>query len=354
MSSEVPPDWLLIETVARLQRLARHQYRPTQPMIYRTVREASGIRYDYETVNERLEYLRAQRVLMRYPGDYYSSVRWRIHPEYVPEPPIPDPYTEEQRARLLETLKETEAEEARRTGKAREARRMKDRERARARRIEARRRKARQAFEPQRLDDINGGLIDCVGIVSMIEEDPGSVLIMDTETTGLYCYEDDVLELSIINGAGRTVYSRRFAAWKEEWPEAQEIHGIRPEDVDGLSRLEDEAAKVSGLIRRARALAGYNLSFDLSFLTEAGVRFPTVPLCDVMEEFAEVYGEWADWIDEGQGGWKWQKLTTAGRHYGIDIEGAHGSLRDCQITLGVLKRMAKEPESVRHRDRGGD
>ncbi len=350
MSSEAPPDWMVIETVARLQRLARHQHCPTQPMIFKTINEASDIRYDYEAVNERLEYLRGQRVLMRYPGDYYSSVRWKIHPAYVPEPPIPDPYTEEQRAGMLARVNEREQEEAREAERAREIRRKKDRERSRLRRIEERRRKARSSLDRQRPDDINGGFTDCVGIVSMIEEDPGDVLILDTETTGLYYLLDDVLELSIINGAGRTVYSRRFAAWKEEWPDAQRIHGIGPKDVEGLSKLEDEAAKISELLRGAKALAGYNLTFDLAFLTQAGVRFPRLLLCDVMEEFAEVYGEWADWIEDGEGGWKWQTLTTAGRHYHIDTQGAHGSLRDCQITLEVLRRMAREPEAVRHRE----
>lgn len=213
------------------------------------------------------------------------------------------------------------------------------------------RREAREALKPQDIEELyRMEETDCASIATMIEDDPGGVLILDTETTGLSPEDDDILELSIINGSGRIVYSKRFGSWLEEWPEAQRVHGISPEDVKGLPTIETEAAKITGLLRRARAIAGYNVYFDTFFLARSGVRIPKVPHCDVMEDFAQVYGQWEDWINDGLGGWKWQKLTKAGKHYGISTEGAHGSLRDCEITLGVLKRIAKEPERVRFRE----
>lgn len=83
------------------------------------------------------------------------------------------------------------------------------------------------------------------------------------------------------------------------------------------------------------------------FLANAGVIIPKVPVMDVMYQFAEIYGQWENWINDGEGGYKWQTLTTAGRYYGLDTSGAHGSLRDCQITLEVLRNMATKPKKKR-------
>lgn len=350
--SEAPPDWLVIEAVNRLQRLARHQHNPTQTMITKTVKEAAGRPYGWEAVADVLERLGSQKVLWRTPGDYYSSVRWRIHPEYVPDESVGgDPYSPEERARLRSAARKEEEREADHRRKAAARKEAQDRERAEERTRRRRKEKARQGVDPfEALDRLSGaGGLESPQVAEILEEDPGAVLIIDSETTGLSRWADDVLELSIINGAGRTVHTSRYGSWLKKWPEAQEVHGIRPEDVEGLPTFEEDAAKISGLLRRARVLAGYNVWFDLGFMAAAGIRFPDVPTCDVMEEFAQVYGDWEDWIDDGRGGYKWQRLTTAGAHYGIDTQGAHGSLRDCQITLEVLKRIAKEPEAVRHR-----
>lgn len=352
-----PPEWLIIETVNRLQRLARHEHNPTQTMITREVREKGGESYSWEAVGDVLERLGEEKVLLRTAGDYYCSVRWKIHPEYIPDESVGgDPYSSEQRARLRERAREEEQEAREAKEKAAKRKRERERERrkeeAEARRIEKLRGEARKGADPHgelmRLWESKS--IEAPDVLRIAEEDPGAVLIIDTETTGLSGSSDDVLELSIIDGAGRIIHTARYSSWLREWPEAQEIHGITPEDVEGLPKLESDAAKVSGILRRARVLAGYNIWFDADFLAFAGIRFPAaVRVYDVMETFAAVYGEWADWIDEGRGGWKWQKLTTAGKYYHIDTRGAHGSLRDCQITLEVLRKLAKEPESKRHR-----
>ena len=39
------------------------------------------------------------------------------------------------------------------------------------------------------------------------------------------------------------------------------------------------------------------------------------------------------------GTYKWQKLTTAAEHYGIDTTGAHDALDDCIMTMKVLRCM---------------
>ena len=359
--SEAPPEWMVIEAVNRLQKLARHRHNPTQTMITQTVREQSGEVYPWEAVADVLERLGAQKVLWRTSGDYYSSVRWRIHPEYFPDESVGgDPYSQDQRARLREMAEEEEERTTTAKENAAERKRKRDRKRAKelaeARRTARLRGEARKEADPDReLSKVSSaGELEAPEVLKILEDDPGAVFVIDAETTGLSGYSDDVLELSIINGAGRTVHTSRYGSWLKEWPEAEAVNGIGPEDVEGLPTFESDAAKVSGLLRRARVLVGYNVWFDLEFMAAAGVEFPAVPAYDVMEGFAQVYGEWEDWIDEGRGGYRWQKLTTAGRYYHIDTTGAHASLRDCQITLEVLKKLAREPEAKRHRTGPGD
>lgn len=335
----VPPDWLIIEAVIRLQGLKRHENNPTAMMIHKEIIRASGVPYTWEYTHEKLEDLASQRVLMRTPGSYRRSVRFRIHPDYYPEEPLKDPYTEAEREALRRTIKPQ--------GKSPED---KEREaRARKRRQKNIRAELMKGTKRQPMTELyKAPRLNSVQVQEIMDQDPGDVWIIDTETTGLNVHDNDILELSIINGYGQTIYTGRFNSIKDEWPEAQAINRISPQDVRGLPLFVTEAPRISGKLRRARVIVGYNVWFDIDFLNAGGVIFPHVPICDIMDEFARVYGEWADWIGE-EGGYKWQKLTTAGQYYNIDTKGAHGSLRDCEITLGVLKGLAKEPERNRRR-----
>lgn len=185
------------------------------------------------------------------------------------------------------------------------------------------------------------GMADLGTVAQLLDDDPGGLLILDTETTGLDPHRDDVLELSIINGSGRAlVKGCRYGSHLMSWPDAEAVNGIRPIMVRHLQPLSDDAPRISGLLRRASVIAGYNVFFDIGFLECHNVRLPkAVQFFDVMEAFAEIYGEWAQWLDNGNGGWRWQKLTTAGRYYDLDTVGAHGSFKDCQLTLEVLKKI---------------
>ena len=353
--NDVPPDWLILETVIRLQGQKRHEYNPTAPMIYKTIVKETGISYRWEFANERMEELARQRVLLRKSGDYLSSVRYRIHPDYYPEEPLNDPYTEAEREALRKRINPNHRSPEEIDREARERAEFERETKLRRQRLQRQRERTRGRMVRQSAYDLyQYGDMETPQVMELLDNDPGDVFVIDTETTGLDPYRDDVLEVSIINGYGRTVYTKRLNSWLEEWPEAQAIHGIGPQDVKDCPRLETEAPTISGLLRRARVIVGYNVFFDIGFLTKAGVIFPKVPTCDVMEEFSQIYGEWADWINDGEGGYKWQRLTDAGHYYHIDTQGAHGSLRDCQITLEVLRRVAREPERLRHRQRYDD
>lgn len=338
-----PPDWMLLEAVIKTS--SGHDNQPSTEVISNYISRTYNKTYHWEDLKDKLDLMASGGIFIRWPGNYYISPQWGIHPDYYPPEGLRDPYSEQEREFLRDELLQREI----RAQERKEAKREYDR--ARYRHAVKMRKRAQMRPSPEEIDKIHDRprkWIECPEVVAMIDDDPTSVIIIDTETTGLSSSDDDVLELSIINGSGKTILSKRYGSWLDRWPEAERIHFIKPEDVKDLPTLETDCASISHILRNARIIAGYNVWFDLWFLIHAGVKIPNVPICDVMEEFSIVYGEWCDWIDY-DGGYKWQTLTTAARYYKIDHTGAHGSLRDCLMTLGVMQHIAREPESKRHR-----
>ena len=82
--------------------------------------------------------------------------------------------------------------------------------------------------------------------------------------------------------------------------------------------------------------------YDLRFLSAnaIGAENSKATVIDVMQDFADIYGEWSD----KYGCNKWQKLTKCAEYYGYDWENdtAHDSLADCRATLYCYKKMLKE------------
>lgn len=164
-------------------------------------------------------------------------------------------------------------------------------------------------------------------------------IILDTETTGLKPEIDELLQVSIIDTNGHTlldVYLRPTRC--TEWPEAMEINRITPEMVAGCPTIHDigVSMQISRILESADHIIGYNTMFDIGFLAAAGFDVPQQDeLIDVMEEFAEIYGELRD-----DGSYKWQRLTTAAAYYGYQWPiNAHNSLGDCLATLHVYNCM---------------
>ena len=62
----------------------------------------------------------------------------------------------------------------------------------------------------------------------------GKIICVDIETTGLDMANDEILQISIINGRGKTLYNSYIRPeHKREWKEAEEINKIGWEAVQG-------------------------------------------------------------------------------------------------------------------------
>lgn len=164
-------------------------------------------------------------------------------------------------------------------------------------------------------------------------------IVLDTETTGLSSDYDEILQLSIIDNNGNTLYNQYFKPQHcSEWEQAQAINGISPEMVKNCPTIDTELLKIQAIFASVRKIVGYNIFFDLDFLLAGGVDIAEdTEIVDVMRDFAEIYGEWNDYYAD----YKWQKLTTCANYYGYDWgdDTAHDSLSDCRATLFCYKAM---------------
>lgn len=174
-----------------------------------------------------------------------------------------------------------------------------------------------------------------------------NIIIIDTETTGADPATDELLQVSIINGAGDILFDRHIRPTKATcWPEAEQINHISPDKVQSEPTIEDLLPDIQRIVSKADCIIGYNVVFDIDFLRWANCAFPDwsgdTPSCliiDVMELFAAIYGSWNPYYQN----YRWQKLATAADyyHYRWDNAPAHNALGDCYATLHIWRRMVE-------------
>ena len=167
-------------------------------------------------------------------------------------------------------------------------------------------------------------------------------ICFDVETTGLNPKNDEILQISIIDGEGGVLLSTYVKPKHHtSWYAAQKIHKITPEMVIDAPSPEDIIPVLQGIFDSADLVLGYNVYFDIGFIEKWAINLKeSCTVCDVMKDFAEVYGEWSDYY----GGYKWQSLSTAAAYYDYDFD-AHDSLEDVRATLYVYRKMHETESS---------
>ncbi len=168
-----------------------------------------------------------------------------------------------------------------------------------------------------------------------------NVICLDIETTGFDRYEDDILQMSIIDGEGKTLFNEYFSpVHRDRWDEAEAVNHISPAMVADKPKLKEFIPTIKAIVDAADLVIGYNqIGFDCPFISAAtGISFEGKEMYDVMLEFAPIYGEW----NEEKGDYKWKKLTVCASYYGYEFR-PHNSLDDSLATLYCYKKM-KEAE----------
>lgn len=138
---------------------------------------------------------------------------------------------------------------------------------------------------------------------------------------------DEILTISIIGRDGSVLLDERFRPTvKTEWPHASAVNGIYPEGVADLPTIETAIPRLREIFAGADEVIGYNVGFDLGFLSAVGVRpREDARITDTMKEFTWFMG-------------RRYKLVDAADHIGYEWTGrAHGSLADALATLAVQR-----------------
>lgn len=191
-----------------------------------------------------------------------------------------------------------------------------------------------------RLDSILFRLVPQVEVQPEVQAD---LIVIDIETTGLDIEHDEPLQISIIDGDGKTLYNSYLKPlYVSEWTEAMRINHITPEMVADAPNIYEEMPKINSILRQAKKIIGYNhIGFDIPFLESFGAVIPEqAEQIDVMLDFAPVYGDYNEYL----GDYKWQKLTTCAAyyHYEWGDDKSHDSLADCRATLHCYHKMQRD------------
>lgn len=172
-------------------------------------------------------------------------------------------------------------------------------------------------------------------------------IIIDTETTGFSRSEDEILQLSIVDGDTKQVLFDEYfkPKYKQTWEKAEAVNHISPEMVadkpDIFSRLED----IQKIIAGANTVIVYNAAFDVDFLEHYGIDFSSNVIDDPMCYGAVLYGETKE-HESGEITYKWKKLGVLAEHLGYDGDGWHNSTADCLATAYVYEKI-REPENIK-------
>lgn len=174
-----------------------------------------------------------------------------------------------------------------------------------------------------------------------------NIIVLDTETTGFHAFKgDELLQVSIINGDGDTLYNRYFKpAHTTDWSDAAAVNGITADKVKDCPAAVDCVEEISEIVGSADVVVGYNTQFDLGFLRSIGCKpKKSAKVVDVMADFAPIYGEW----NYSRNDWKWQKLSKCAAYFDYDWgdDTAHDSLSDCRATLFCWKQICHMKEAI--------
>jgi DNA polymerase-3 subunit epsilon len=159
---------------------------------------------------------------------------------------------------------------------------------------------------------------------------PDTWVILDTETTGLDIYFDEIVQIALLAPDGQTLFESYVKPSKPISNRAKAVHGISNEIVRGAPTFAEIYSRLIELIQ-GKKLVIYNAGFDWNFLVrqsdEAGLDyFPfDKPIC-AMEMYSQYIGEWNYY----HGNYKWQKLPG----------GDHSALGDARATLKIIQKMA--------------
>lgn len=163
---------------------------------------------------------------------------------------------------------------------------------------------------------------------------PNDYVILDTETTGLDFWFDDIIEVAAIRYKDNCRVSEFTSLVNpgRRIPEfITQLTGITTEMVAGAPKLKQVLPQLMDFVGDA-VIVGQNITFDINFLYDGTVKNGLSPIrndhINIIRIARKVYPELDNY-----------RLETIAKACGIKYTGAHRSLSDCEITAACYDHL---------------
>ena len=170
----------------------------------------------------------------------------------------------------------------------------------------------------------------------MTPPDNSGIIVVDTETTGLDSFHDEILQISIIDDTGKVLLDTLCRPYyHDSWKQAQSVNGIDSSMLQDAPYAHEIAPLANAIIAQADTYIGYNNDFDIGFINQWGIATDHLYQIDVMRDFTDYYKAHEDPSYN-----RWHKLIQCAEYFGYEWEGeAHNSLADVKATLFCHQQM---------------
>ncbi|MDE7009289.1 MAG: topoisomerase DNA-binding C4 zinc finger domain-containing protein [Lachnospiraceae bacterium] len=165
-------------------------------------------------------------------------------------------------------------------------------------------------------------------------------VVFDLETTGISCYNDQVVEISAVKVSKGQVVEEFTSLVNPKCPipyRASMVNGITDEMVKDAPAFDKVLADFLGFIGD-HVLVGHNIhTFDMKFIYRDCEKFwgkvPENNYVDTLSLARMCLAELGHY-----------KLTDLSEYYGISTKGAHRALNDCRMNQIIYERLGGEIE----------
>lgn len=167
---------------------------------------------------------------------------------------------------------------------------------------------------------------------------PTKLIAFNIKTTGTNIENDEILQISIIDGNGEVLIDEYVKPyWTDEWDAAEKRHGIKPKDVINATFPHDLLPKIKGIFESTEILVAYDIKFNLQMLATWGI-YPTEQQkqYDVMKEFEPIFNKWK--LENGSH--MRQTLTSCANYFNYKIVKTNG-LEEAKATLHCYHELIK-------------
>ena len=166
--------------------------------------------------------------------------------------------------------------------------------------------------------------------------DKRKILVFDTETTGLSSEIDEIIQITILDGNGSTLFDSFIKPkYHKSWIAAEKINHISPELVKDAPTFDEVRKRIQECFDGARLIVGYNVNFDINFVEKAGI-IVSGQILDVMTAFASYRAD-VDGTFLGR-----CSLKVCAKYFGYSFK-AHDASEDAHATLYCFNQLLADP-----------